>query len=135
MNEEVFIAMAKALNFIDPDELSMICVLIALNRFLQVGGGSGGAHAAGPMLGRVAPCGVSVYAGCPVRQLPIRRLVLASIDLCPRGGRLRLQEKHGSKMAFLDGAPPERLCEPVVQYITGGCWAVLSNRLSACCSA
>lgn len=43
VNDEVFIAMAKALNFIDPDELSMICVLIALNRFLQVcGGGRGG---------------------------------------------------------------------------------------------
>ena len=40
MNDEVFIAMAKALNFINPDELSMICVLIALNRFLQVGQGS-----------------------------------------------------------------------------------------------
>ncbi|KAI7845015.1 hypothetical protein COHA_001381 [Chlorella ohadii] len=62
VNDEVFIAMAKALNFIDPDELSMICVLIALNRFLQ--------------------------------------------------------EKHGSKMAFLDGAPPERLCQPIVDYVT-----------------
>lgn len=62
VNDEVFIAMAKALNFIDPDDLSMICVLIALNRFLQ--------------------------------------------------------ERHGSKMAFLDGAPPERLCKPVVEYIT-----------------
>lgn len=61
VNDEVFIAMAKALNFIDPDELSMICVLIALNRFLQ--------------------------------------------------------ERHGSKMAFLDGAPPERLCQPMVNYI------------------
>ena len=61
VNDEVFIAMAKALNFIDPDELSMICVLIALNRFLQ--------------------------------------------------------EKNGSKMAFLDGAPPERLCKPMVDYI------------------
>lgn len=61
VNDEVFIAMAKALNFIDPDDLSMICVLIALNRFLQ--------------------------------------------------------EKNGSKMAFLDGAPPERLCKPVVEYI------------------
>jgi 15-cis-phytoene desaturase len=61
VNDEVFIAMAKALNFIDPDELSMICVLIALNRFLQ--------------------------------------------------------ERHGSKMAFLDGAPPERLCKPMVEYI------------------
>ena len=61
VNDEVFIAMAKALNFIDPDDLSMICVLIALNRFLQ--------------------------------------------------------ERHGSKMAFLDGAPPERLCKPMVEYI------------------
>eukprot|EP00208_Stichococcus_sp_RCC1054_P004284 CAMPEP_0206141498 /NCGR_PEP_ID=MMETSP1473-20131121/13134_1 /ASSEMBLY_ACC=CAM_ASM_001109 /TAXON_ID=1461547 /ORGANISM="Stichococcus sp, Strain RCC1054" /LENGTH=511 /DNA_ID=CAMNT_0053536095 /DNA_START=306 /DNA_END=1841 /DNA_ORIENTATION=- len=59
VNDEVFIAMAKALNFCDPDELSMVCVLIALNRFLQ--------------------------------------------------------ERHGSKMAFLDGAPPERLCTPLVE--------------------
>ena len=29
-----------------------------------------------------------------------------------------LQEKKGSKMAFLDGAPPERLCQPIVDYIT-----------------
>ncbi|KAI9400370.1 hypothetical protein POPTR_002G235200v4 [Populus trichocarpa] len=58
---EVFIAMSKALNFINPDELSMQCILIALNRFLQ--------------------------------------------------------EKHGSKMAFLDGNPPERLCMPIVDHI------------------
>lgn len=38
VNDEVFIAMAKALNFIDPEDLSMVCVLIALNRFLQVRG-------------------------------------------------------------------------------------------------
>jgi 15-cis-phytoene desaturase len=62
VNDEVFIAMSKALNFIDPDDLSMQCVLIALNRFLQ--------------------------------------------------------ETHGSKMAFLDGAPPERLCKPVVEHFT-----------------
>lgn len=36
VNDEVFIAMAKALNFIDPDDLSMTVVLTALNRFLQV---------------------------------------------------------------------------------------------------
>ena len=29
-----------------------------------------------------------------------------------------LQEKHGSKMAFLDGAPTERLCQPMVDHIT-----------------
>lgn len=27
------------------------------------------------------------------------------------------QEKHGSKMAFLDGNPPERLCLPIVEHI------------------
>nr|WNO03043.1 phytoene synthase [Boehmeria nivea] len=61
VTDEVFIAMSKALNFINPDELSMQCILIALNRFLQ--------------------------------------------------------EKHGSKMAFLDGNPPERLCMPVVNHV------------------
>ncbi|KAK9820931.1 hypothetical protein WJX74_009514 [Apatococcus lobatus] len=40
VNDEVFIAMSKALNFIDPQDLSMQCVLIALNRFLQEKHGS-----------------------------------------------------------------------------------------------
>ena len=61
VNDEVFLAMSKALNFIDPDEISSTVVLTALNRFLQ--------------------------------------------------------EKNGSKMAFLDGNPPERLCQPMVQHI------------------
>lgn len=61
IEKEVFIAMSKALNFIDPDEISATILLTALNRFLQ--------------------------------------------------------EKNGSKMAFLDGAPPERLCQPLVDYI------------------
>jgi 15-cis-phytoene desaturase len=29
-----------------------------------------------------------------------------------------LQERYGSKIAFLDGSPTERLCEPIVEYIT-----------------
>lgn len=62
VNDEVFIAMAKALAFIGPNELSMTVVLTALNRFLQ--------------------------------------------------------ERHGSKMAFLDGAPPERLCQPMVDHFS-----------------
>ncbi len=61
VNDEVFIAMSKALNFIGPDEISSTVLLTALNRFLQ--------------------------------------------------------EKNGSKMAFLDGAPPERLCQPLVDHI------------------
>ena len=40
VNDEVFIAMSKALNFIDPDEISATVVLTALNRFLQEKNGS-----------------------------------------------------------------------------------------------
>ena len=29
-----------------------------------------------------------------------------------------LQERYGSKVAFLDGAPPERLCQPIVDHVT-----------------
>jgi 15-cis-phytoene desaturase len=62
VNEEVFIAMSKSLNFIEPDEISATIILTAMNRFLQ--------------------------------------------------------ERYGSKMAFLDGSPTERLCQPMVDYIT-----------------
>lgn len=62
VEKEVFIAMSKALNFINPDEISATILLTALNRFLQ--------------------------------------------------------EKNGSKMAFLDGSPTERLCQPIVDYIS-----------------
>jgi len=76
VNDEVFIAMAKALAFIDPSELSMTVVLTALNRFLQ--------------------------------------------------------ETHGCKMAFLDGAPPERLCAPMVEHFTSrGGEVQLSKRVKA----
>ncbi len=61
VNDEVFIAMSKALNFIGPSEISSTVLLTALNRFLQ--------------------------------------------------------EKNGSKMAFLDGSPTERLCQPMVKHI------------------
>nr|QPZ56421.1 phytoene desaturase 1 [Curcuma alismatifolia] len=71
VNDEVFIPMSKALNFINPDELSMQCILIALNRFLQ--------------------------------------------------------EKHGSKIAFLDGNPPERLCMPIVEHVRSLGGEVLLN--------
>ncbi|NER35230.1 MAG: 15-cis-phytoene desaturase [Oscillatoria sp. SIO1A7] len=64
VEKEVFIAMSKALNFINPDEISATVLLTALNRFLQ--------------------------------------------------------EKSGSKMAFLDGSPTERLCQPLVDRITAG---------------
>lgn len=72
VNDEVFIAMTKALNFIGPDEISTTVILTALNRFLQ--------------------------------------------------------EKDGSKMAFLDGSPTERLCEPMVEHIRSKGGDVVMNR-------
>ena len=68
INDEVFIAMAKALDFIDPDKLSMTVVLTAMNRFLN--------------------------------------------------------ENDGLQMAFLDGNQPDRLCQPMVDYIEKGGGAV-----------
>ncbi|KAH8071392.1 oxidoreductase [Aureococcus anophagefferens] len=40
INEEIFIAMGKALDFIDPDKLSMTVVLTAMNRFINEADGS-----------------------------------------------------------------------------------------------
>lgn len=62
VQQDIFIAASKSLNFINPDEISAVVLLTALRAFLQ--------------------------------------------------------EKNGSKMAFLDGSPTERLCQPIVDYIT-----------------
>jgi 15-cis-phytoene desaturase len=35
INQEIFIAMGKALDFIDPDKLSMSVILTAMNRFIR----------------------------------------------------------------------------------------------------
>ena len=40
INEEIFVAMSKALDFADPDKLSMAVVLTAMNRFINEAGGS-----------------------------------------------------------------------------------------------
>ena len=40
INDEIFVAMGKALDFIDPDKLSMTVVLTAMNRFINEADGS-----------------------------------------------------------------------------------------------
>ncbi|NDJ16017.1 15-cis-phytoene desaturase [Myxacorys almedinensis] len=62
VSSDVFIAAAKALTFIDPEDVSATIILTAVNKFLQ--------------------------------------------------------ERYGSKIAFLDGSPTERLCQPMVDYVT-----------------
>jgi 15-cis-phytoene desaturase len=39
-----------------------------------------------------------------------------------------MQQRYGSTIAFLDGAPPERLCEPLVDYITERGGQVLTEK-------
>jgi 15-cis-phytoene desaturase len=64
ISDELFVAMAKALDFIDPDKLSMTVVLTAMNRFLNETDGSQTAFLDGnqperlcrPMQVRRAPC-------------------------------------------------------------------------------
>lgn len=53
----------------------------------------------------------------------LRRFSRANLPLCvvtslvpAEGLGSIVQERHGSKMAFLDGLPPERVCQPIVDH-------------------
>jgi len=77
INEEVFIAMAKALDFIDPDKLSMTVVLTAMNRFLNESNGLQMAFLDGnqsdrlcqPMADYVAKNGGKVVINAPLKEI------------------------------------------------------------------
>jgi len=77
INEEVFISMAKALDFIDPDKLSMTVVLTAMNRFLNEDDGLQMAFLDGnqpdrvcaPMKGHIESRGGEVRVNSPVKEI------------------------------------------------------------------
>jgi 15-cis-phytoene desaturase len=77
INDEVFIAMAKALDFIDPDKLSMTVVLTAMNRFLNEDNGLQMAFLDGnqperlcaPMVQYIEGGGGEVRLNSPVREI------------------------------------------------------------------
>mmetsp|Transcript_53284 Transcript_53284/g.79155 ORF Transcript_53284/g.79155 Transcript_53284/m.79155 type:complete len:620 (-) Transcript_53284:98-1957(-) len=77
INEEVFIAMAKALDFIDPDKLSMTVVLTAMNRFLNESNGLQMAFLDGnqpdrlcaPMKDHIEANGGKVLVDSPVKEI------------------------------------------------------------------
>lgn len=77
INEEVFIAMAKALDFIDPDKLSMTVVLTAMNRFLNEDNGLQMAFLDGnqpdrlcePMKQHIEARGGKVVLNSPVKEI------------------------------------------------------------------
>jgi len=77
INTEVFISMAKALDFIDPDKLSMTVVLTAMNRFLNEDNGLQMAFLDGnqpdrlcePMKNHIEAKGGKVITGSPVKEI------------------------------------------------------------------
>lgn len=77
INKEVFISMAKALDFIDPDKLSMTVVLTAMNRFLNEDNGLQMAFLDGnqpdrlckPMVDYVEARGGSVLTNAAVKEI------------------------------------------------------------------
>mmetsp|Transcript_38088 Transcript_38088/g.91129 ORF Transcript_38088/g.91129 Transcript_38088/m.91129 type:complete len:428 (+) Transcript_38088:3-1286(+) len=77
INEEVFIAMAKALDFIDPDKLSMTVVLTAMNRFLNESNGLQMAFLDGnqsdrlckPMTDHIEKNGGKVLVNSPIKEI------------------------------------------------------------------
>jgi len=77
INEEVFIAMAKALDFIDPDKLSMTVVLTAMNRFLNESNGLQMAFLDGnqpdrlckPMADHIVKNGGQIVLSSPVKDI------------------------------------------------------------------
>ena len=77
INQEVFISMAKALDFIDPDKLSMTVVLTAMNRFLNEDDGLQMAFLDGnqpdrlcaPMKAHIEARGGEVKTSAPVKEI------------------------------------------------------------------
>merc|ERR1719478_1351105 len=95
INEEVFISMAKALDFIDPDKLSMTVVLTAMNRFLNETDGLQMSFLDGnqpdrvcaPMKERVEKAGGEVRTSAPFKEFvlnedgSVKHLAMANGDI------------------------------------------------------
>mmetsp|Transcript_25349 Transcript_25349/g.55375 ORF Transcript_25349/g.55375 Transcript_25349/m.55375 type:complete len:625 (+) Transcript_25349:74-1948(+) len=79
INEEIFIAMGKALDFIDPDKLSMTVILTAMNRFINEADGSQTAFLDGnqpdrlckPIADHVKAHGGEVLTGNPIASIEL----------------------------------------------------------------
>ncbi len=79
INEEIFIAMGKALDFTDPDKLSMSVILTAMNRFINEADGSQTAFLDGnqpdrlcqPMVEHIASKGGQVFTGKPIASIDV----------------------------------------------------------------
>ena len=79
INQEIFIAMGKALDFIDPDKLSMSVILTAMNRFISEADGSQTAFLDGnqpdrlckPIVDHISERGGEVQLGKPIASIEL----------------------------------------------------------------
>eukprot|EP00535_Pseudo-nitzschia_heimii_P003175 CAMPEP_0197174442 /NCGR_PEP_ID=MMETSP1423-20130617/961_1 /TAXON_ID=476441 /ORGANISM="Pseudo-nitzschia heimii, Strain UNC1101" /LENGTH=583 /DNA_ID=CAMNT_0042623373 /DNA_START=119 /DNA_END=1873 /DNA_ORIENTATION=+ len=79
INEEIFIAMGKALDFTDPEKLSMSVILTAMNRFINEADGSQTAFLDGnqpdrlckPMVDHITARGGEVFTGKPIASIDV----------------------------------------------------------------
>eukprot|EP00555_Chaetoceros_dichaeta_P011336 CAMPEP_0198258048 /NCGR_PEP_ID=MMETSP1447-20131203/7573_1 /TAXON_ID=420782 /ORGANISM="Chaetoceros dichaeta, Strain CCMP1751" /LENGTH=525 /DNA_ID=CAMNT_0043945091 /DNA_START=210 /DNA_END=1790 /DNA_ORIENTATION=- len=79
INDEIFIAMGKALDFTDPDKLSMSVILTAMNRFINEADGSQTAFIDGnqpdrlckPMVEHITARGGQVLTGKPIASIEV----------------------------------------------------------------
>lgn len=79
INEEIFIAMGKALDFTDPDRLSMAVILTAMNRFINESDGSQTAFLDGnqpdrlcqPIVEHIERNGGKVCTGTPISSIVV----------------------------------------------------------------
>merc|ERR1712194_375152 len=106
INEEVFIAMAKALDFIDPDKLSMTVVLTAMNRFLNEDNGLQMAFLDGnqpdrvcaPMKERIESQGGKVFTSSPIREIVVDETDGSIKHLELRSGDIVVADEYVSAM-------------------------------------
>lgn len=105
INDEVFIAMAKALDFIDPDKLSMTVVLTAMNRFLNEDNGLQMAFLDGNQPDRVcAPMKEHIESkgGKVITESPVKEIVTnddGSVKhLLMRSGEIVVADEYVSAM-------------------------------------
>jgi 15-cis-phytoene desaturase len=105
INEEVFISMAKALDFIDPDKLSMTVVLTAMNRFLNEDNGLQMAFLDGnqperlcaPMVEHIEARGGKVVTSSPIKEIVTKED--GSVDyLLMRSGERVVADEYVSAM-------------------------------------
>ena len=125
INEEVFISMAKALDFIDPDMLSMTVVLTALNRFLNEDNGLQMAFLDGnqpdrlcaPLREAIEKNGGSVHLSRPVKEIVTNDDGTVKHLLMRDGEEVR----RGKRRSYSDFAEPHFYC-------------FCSHHLPLCCS-